>query len=159
MNKLDKKTVKHSKTVMSQIMLPGQANPAGNVHGGEIMKLMDDTAYVVARKHCRKNVVTARVDELQFHQPIYVDNLTTCHGKLIFVGTSSMEVSIKIEVDDLSSDEKPQTALTAFFTMVALDEKGNPIEVPDLKLKTKQEKKDFARGKERYLKYQTERNT
>ncbi|MFW6278770.1 MAG: acyl-CoA thioesterase [Bacillota bacterium] len=150
---MEKKTISYSRTVMSRIMLPNQANPAGNVHGGEIMKLMDDTAYVVARKHSRENVVTARVDELQFHQPIYVDNLTTCRAQLVFVGQTSMEVRVKVEVQDLESEENPRTALTAFFTMVALDKNGQPTQVPQLILETEEEKKEFAKGKKRYLRY------
>ncbi|MFW5984775.1 MAG: acyl-CoA thioesterase [Halanaerobiaceae bacterium] len=150
---MEKKTISYSRTVMSRIMLPNQANPAGNVHGGEIMKLMDDTAYVVARKHSRENVVTARVDELQFHQPIYVDNLTTCRAQLVFVGQTSMEVRVKVEVQDLESEENPRTALTAFFTMVALDKNGQPTKVPPLILETEEEKKEFAKGKKRYLRY------
>lgn len=150
---MEKKTISYSRTVMSRIMLPNQANPAGNVHGGEIMKLMDDTAYVVARKHSRENVVTARVDELQFHQPIYVDNLTTCRAQLVFVGQTSMEVRVKVEVQDLESEENPRTALTAFFTMVALDKNGQPTKVTPLILETEEEKKEFAKGKKRYLRY------
>ena len=72
------KTVAESRTVMSRIMLPSEANPAGNVHGGEIMKFMDTTAFVTAVKHCRTNVVTARVDELEFYLPILVGQLVTC---------------------------------------------------------------------------------
>ena len=150
---MNKKTIDYSRTVMSRIMLPGQANPAGNVHGGEIMKLMDNTAYAVARKHARCSVVTARVDELQFLQPIYVDNLTTCRAHLVFTGTTSMEVRVEVEVEDLETDKKPQTALTAFFTMVALNEEGKPTPVPGLKLQTEKEKKQFKRGQQRYSKY------
>ncbi len=150
---MKKKTIKHSKTIMSRIMMPQQANPSGNVHGGEIMKFMDETAYVVARKHCHCNVVTARVDELQFLLPIYVDNLTTCRGKLVFVGRSSMEVSVEVLVENLEYEKQAKTALTAYFTMVALDDKGKPVQVPGLKLKTEAEKREFAEGKERYQKY------
>jgi acyl-CoA hydrolase len=150
---MDKKTIEYSRTVMSQVMMPNHANPNGNVHGGEIMKMMDNTAYVVARKHASHNVVTARVDELQFHLPVYVGNLVTCKAKLIFVGKSSMEIFVKIEVEDFDTDEPPQTALTAFFTMVALDNDQNPVAVPDLKLETKTEKEAFDRGQKRYKSY------
>ena len=150
---MNKKPISHSRTVMSQIMLPGQANPAGNVHGGEIMKLMDNTAYAVARKHARCSVVTARVDELQFLKPIYVDNLTTCRAHLVFTGKTSMEVRVEVEVEDLETDQKPQTALTAYFTMVALDDSGDPTPVPGLELNTEKEKKEYNKGKQRYQKY------
>jgi acyl-CoA hydrolase len=144
------KTIDYSRTVISQVMLPSEANPAGNVHGGEIMKMMDNAAFVVAVKHSRTNVVTARVDELVFHQPIYVGQLVTCHAHLVFVGRSSMEVSVTVEVEDLKLDKPPQRALTAYFTMVALDENGRPCEVPRLLLKDEKERAAFEEGKRRY---------
>lgn len=150
---MEEKTVAYSKTVMSQVMMPNHANSEGNVHGGEIIKLMDNSAYVVARKHSRKNVVTGRVDELQFHLPVYVGNLIICRSRLVFVGNSSMEISVRVEVEDLEKDETPKKALTARFTMVAIDENGNPVQVPRLKLQSETEKKAFAEGKKRYQKY------
>ena len=101
--KVESKTVGYSRTVMSRIMLPSEANPAGNVHGGEIMKFMDTTAFVAAVKHCRTNVVTARVDELEFYLPILVGQLVTCRARLVFVGKSSMEVAVQVQVEDLKS--------------------------------------------------------
>ena len=154
---MEAKTVSYSKTIMSQIVLPEQANPAGNIHGGEIMKMMDNTAYVVARKHCRTNVVTARVDELEFYQPVVVGQLVTCKGQLVFVGRSSMEVLVQVEVEDLSSDQPPIVALKAFFTMVALDENCRPVEVPRLILETDEEKKTFDEGRKRYQAYKRKR--
>ncbi|NLO82121.1 MAG: acyl-CoA thioesterase [Clostridiales bacterium] len=154
---MEAKTVSYSKTIMSQIVLPEQANPAGNIHGGEIMKMMDNTAYVVARKHCRTNVVTARVDELEFYQPVVVGQLVTCKGQLVFVGRSSMEVLVQVEVEDLSSDQPPIVALKAFFTMVALDENCRPVEVPRLILETEEEKRAFEDGKKRYQTYKRRR--
>jgi len=75
------KTVNHCQVVMSILMLPQHANPGGNVHGGEVMKLMDSAAGVVAQRHARTNVVTARVDELEFLHSIRSGNLVTCYGK------------------------------------------------------------------------------
>lgn len=151
------KTVAYSRTKISQVMLPGQANPAGNVHGGEIMKMMDVTASVVALKHCRQNVVTARVDELQFHMPIFVGALVTCKAELVFVGRTSMEVYVSVEYEDLQKDEGPKVALTAFFTMVALDKEGVPTPVPPLITETKEEKEAFEAGRKRYEKYKARR--
>lgn len=150
---MEEKTIAYSKTVMSHVMLPSQANYAGNIHGGEIMKIMDTAAYVVARKHARCNVVTARVDELKFHLPIFVGELVTCKAELVFVGRSSMEVFVKVEVEDLDSDQTPKTALTAFFTMVALDKKGRPNAVPKLSIIGPEEETAFGEGKKRYESY------
>lgn len=89
-----KKSSLESKLVISEVMMPNQANVAGNIHGGEIMKLMDSAAYAAARKYAKSNVVTARVDELEFHLPIFVGNLVTVTAQVVFVGKSSMKVGI-----------------------------------------------------------------
>ena len=81
-----------NKVVTSQVMMPHHANPAGNVHGGEIMKVMDNAAYAVALKYAKGNCVTARVDELEFHLPIFVGALVTCTASIVYVGRTSMEV-------------------------------------------------------------------
>lgn len=150
---MEEKTIAQSETSMSQVMLPNQANFAGNVHGGEIMKLMDNAAYVVARKHSHSNVVTARVDELIFHLPIFVGELVTVKSNLVYVGRTSMEVFVEVEVEDLDNDLPPQKALSAYFTMVALDKKGHPQIVPRLKHLTDEEKILFEEGRKRYESY------
>jgi len=144
------KTIRDSAVDISMVMLPHQANVAGNVHGGEIMKLMDNAAYVVAHRHARSNVVTARVDELTFHEPIYVGNMVTCHAYLTFVGKSSMEVSVVVEVEDLYKEHSRKCALTALFTMVALNAGGHTCTVPVLELTTDEEKLVFEEAKIRY---------
>jgi acyl-CoA hydrolase len=144
------KNIQDSAVIMSIVMLPHQANVAGNVHGGEIMKLMDNAAYVVAHRHARANVVTARVDELTFHHPILVGNLVICHAHLTFVGTSSMEVAAVVEVEDLYKESSRKCALSAYFTMVALNAGGHPMKVPSLDLLTEEEEAQFAEGQRRY---------
>lgn len=135
---------------MSQVMLPSQANVAGNVHGGEIMKFMDTTAGAVAIRYSHGNVVTARVDELQFHSPIFVGALVSCTGRIAYVGNTSMEVIVTVEVEDLESGAPPQKALSAYFTMVSLDRMGKPKKVPELIVETDEEKKLFEEGKKRH---------
>ena len=147
---MEKKTVSGSALMMSAVMQPNQANPAGNVHGGEIMKMMDTAAGVVAQRHARTNVVTARVDELRFHQPIFVGNLVTCHAYLTFVGRSSMEVAVRVDVEDLYSELPGQCALTGYFTMVALNAGGRPFQVPPLEITSEQEQLLFEEGRQRY---------
>lgn len=157
---MDGRTISYSRAVMSQVMLPHQANAAGNVHGGEIMKMMDTTAYVAARKHARSsNVVTARVDELEFHLPVFVGELITCRAQLVFAGKSSMEVHVVVEVEDLETDNPPKIALTAYFTMVALDKKGSPTPVPKLILESEEEKAAFEEGKRRYEMHKRRRSS
>lgn len=147
---MDEKTISYSRSQISYVMMPNEANAAGNVHGGEIMKMMDTAAYVVARKHSRCNVVTARVDELEFHQPIYVGELVTCKAELVFVGRSSMEIHVVVQVEDLTCDLPPRTALTAYFTMIALGDGGRPTPVPKLIVETEEENANFLEGKKRY---------
>lgn len=140
---------KRTKIIMSQMMLPSQANVSGNVHGGEIMKLMDNAAAAVARKYARSNVVTARVDELQFHLPIFVGALVTLTATIAYVGRTSMEVIVNVDVEDLESDSEPKRALSAYFTMVALDKEGRPREIPPLHPDTEEEKSLYQEIKSR----------
>lgn len=131
MNENKSKTYKDSEAVLAEILLPFQANAAGNIHGGEIMKLMDSTAGVSAMKYSGSNVVTARVDELQFKQPVHIGEHVICTGHVVYTGKSSMEVFVTVEVEDLITS-KVTIALTAFFTMVAVNEHGRPIPVPPI---------------------------
>ena len=142
------KSIQDSLSEISAVMHPNQANPAGN--GGEIMKMMDNAAGVVAHRHARSNVVTLKVNELIFHHPIFVGNLVTCHAYLTFLGTSSMEVAVVVHVDDLLDDHLPKCALTGYFTMVALDKNGKPAKVPLLQLNSDDERRRFEEGRQRY---------
>lgn len=144
-----RKSSSESTLVISQVMMPSQANVAGNIHGGEIIKLMDSTAYAAARRHARSNVVTARVDELEFHLPIFIGDLVICTAQVVYAGTSSMEVAVNVEVEDLECEGRKK-ALSAFFTMVSLDKKGRPNVVPELIVETPEEKAAFEEGKKRY---------
>lgn len=146
-----------SRSVLSEIMLPCQANPSGKVHGGEIMKLMDNCGGVAAMRHAKSNVVTVRVDELVFHQPIMVGELVICDAQLIFAGRTSMEVRVTVKVEDLMKETPTRVALTAFFTYVALDEAGRPQQVPALLVETAEERAAFKEGKRRYLAYKRRR--
>lgn len=150
---MNSKTVEQSKVIVGSLMQPAQANIAGNVHGGEVMKLMDNAGGIVARRHARTNVVTARVDILEFHQPIHIGNYVKCVGQLTFVGKSSMEVLLTVTVEDLSKEEAPKTALTGYFTFVSIDENGKPVPVPTLEICNEEEARRYEEGKQRYLKY------
>jgi len=145
------KTIGESKVVMANVMLPQHANPAGNVHGGEIIKMMDNTAGAVAQRHARTNVVTARIDEVKFILPIRIGDVVTCYGQLTYVGRTSMEILITVTVEDLSKDEVPKTALTAFFTLVSLNGNGTPQAVASLEITTEEERLAFEEGRQRYL--------
>ena len=94
-------TVGHSEVEMAQVMLPDQANPIGFVHGGELMKLMDNAAAVVAARHSGGSVVTGQVEDIKFILPVRVGDLVIIHSKLTFASRSSMEVQIKVETESL----------------------------------------------------------
>lgn len=146
---MTKDTIAHSRSVLCQVATPDQANMRGTVHGGEILKMMDETAFVVAQKHCHEDTVTAGVDEISFHNPIFVGNLITCSGELIYTSRSAMLVEVVVNVEDLRT-EMETCALTAFFVMVALDEHARPTDIPPLKLTTDEERARFEEGRQRY---------
>ncbi|SCM81904.1 Acyl-CoA hydrolase [uncultured Sporomusa sp.] len=145
------KTVAQSKITIGNLMQPMHVNQSGRVHGGEIMKLMDQAAGIAALKHARQNVVTARVDNLEFHKPVYVSNLVTCEAYLTFVGKTSMEVAVTVLIEDLFKSDETVIALTALFTMVALDKNGKPSPVPTLTLENDEQRVAFEAGRQRYL--------
>jgi acyl-CoA hydrolase/ferritin len=143
------RTVGHSSVVMAQLMLPHQANLAGYVHGGEIMKIMDNAAGVVAARHAHTNVVTARVHNISFLKPVRVGDLLLVHASLTFVGRSSMDIRVEVETENIAQ-EKKQKALTANFIYVSLDKTGEPSEVPPLLITTEEEERLFEEGRKRY---------
>ena len=134
---------------LAQVMQPFQANLSGNVHGGEIMKMMDIMAGSVATKYAKGTVVTARVDEIQFILPSVVGDYVSMTGRLVYVGNTSMEILVTVDVEDLRSDTLPQRALSASFTMVALDQRGRPKTLPPLDLETDEDRQLFAAAQSR----------
>ncbi len=143
------RTIGHSSVTLAQLMLPHHANLAGYVHGGEIMKLMDNAGGVVAVRHAHSNVVTAKVEEINFLKPVRVGDMALVHASLTFVGRSSMEIRVEVETEDLAA-EKRQQALSAYFIYVALDQEGKPTAVPPLLITTEEGQRIFEEGKKRY---------
>ena len=139
-----------SKAETCQIMEPVHSNSQGNVHGGELMKIMDTTAGLAALKHAKGAVVTARVDELEFHHSIHIGDIVTCVAQLCYVGTSSMQVMVSVYVHELKDYDSPSTALTAFFTMVHLVD-GKPTAVPKLTPLNPDEEAIYRLGQQKYL--------
>ncbi|MFH1169845.1 MAG: acyl-CoA thioesterase [Chloroflexota bacterium] len=135
---MEGKSVRESSVVTVQLMTPQDANIAGNVHGGVIMKLVDTAAAAVAIRHTRSNVVTASVDRLDFHHPVFIGDMVTIRASLNMVGRTSMEVGARVSAENLRTGETWHTA-SAYLTMVALDENGKPCEIPPLILETAEE--------------------
>jgi len=143
------KTVGHSAVEMAELMLPHHSNPAGVVHGGELMKMMDNAAGVVAARHSQANPVTGTVHNIRFLNPVHVGDLVLIHAKLTFVGHTSMEVWVQIDAENLSTGERHQ-AMTAHYIMVATNDKGKPVAVPPLIVITEEEERLFTEGSARY---------
>jgi len=145
---LEARKSSESRITMAQVVLPYHANAAGNMHGGELMKLMDTAAGVVAQRHSLCNVVTVSVDKLVFKEPILVGDLVICDAELIYTGRTSMEIYITVKVEDLNLGEiKP--ALEGYFVMIALDRNGRPTPVPPLELETMEQQQCFEQAKAR----------
>lgn len=132
---MEGKRVRESSVIMAQQMNPQDANPAGNVHGGVIMKLIDTAAGVAAIRHARSNAVTASVDRLDFYHPVFVGDFVTLRASVNFVGRTSMEVGVRVESENLRTGERLHTS-TAYLTYVSLDAQGRPRELPPLILET-----------------------
>lgn len=144
-----RKSAQESKTEMTVMMLPSDANPKGNVFGGIIMKHVDLAAGLVAKRHARNtNCVTASIDRMTFLKPVYIGHALILSARLNYVRRSSMEVEVAIGSENLDDGMKVRTG-TAFVTLVALDRNGRPTEVPRLILKTADDRKRFREGEAR----------
>lgn len=143
------KTIGHSAVQMAQMMMPSHANPVGVVHGGELMKLMDDAAAVVALRHSRNLVTTAEVEDIRFKSPVHVGELVFVNARLAFTSRSSMEVQITASAENVLTGEQ-RTVLDARYVFVAIDASGKPVEVPPLIISTEEEQRLFAAGLARY---------
>jgi acyl-CoA hydrolase len=118
----------------------GDANTAGNVHGGVIMHLCDEVAGIAAVRHSGLRVVTAAMDRMTFLHPVYVGDLLTVKATVNAAWRSSMEVGVRVEAEDVRSGEVTHTS-TAYLTMVALDEDGRPAAVPPVVAETPDEQR------------------
>lgn len=148
MENVNKKTIKESATDLSQVILPSMTNPAGTAHGGELLKMMDNAAGVCATRHSRAIVVTAGIDHVNFHEPVYMGNLVICKAYLTYVGRSSMEVAVSIYAEDLLQGIN-RCCMTAYYVFIALDMNMSPVVVPQLKLENDMDNELYEEGKER----------
>ncbi len=135
---MEAKRSSESMVASSILMVPQDANPAGNVHGGVIMKYIDETAGVVAFRHSRSNAVTASIDRIIFHHPVFIGNLLTLKACVNMTGRTSMEIGVRVESENLLSGEILHTA-SAYLTFVALDSSGRPTQIPRLIVETEEE--------------------
>ena len=140
------KKVSETRVEMAQVMFPVDANMAGNVHGGTIMKLIDTAGGIAAVRHCRTNVVTASMDRLDFHQPVFIGELVVLRASINYTGKTSMEVGVRVDAENLMTGDVRHTN-SAYLTMVALDENRKPTPVPEIIPETEDDVRRFEEGK------------
>ncbi len=157
---MDERNVKETSLIVSYLVMPADTNPAGNVHGGVIMKHIDNTAGIVAYRHARANVVTASIDRLDFHNPAFVGELLTLKAGLNYVGRSSMEIGVRVEAENLLSGDVRHIA-SAYLTFVSLDENHRPKSVPPVAFESdeacRRNKEALERNRLRKMEKQKER--
>jgi len=151
---MEGKKVKESAIEIVQQMTPQDANMAGNIHGGVIMKLIDNTASIVAARHTSGNVVTASIDRMDFINPGFIGDLLRIKASLNYVGNTSMEIGVKVESENFITGEIRDVAL-AYLTFVALDNEFKPKRVPPLLLESEEDLRRNNEAQER-LKFRKE---
>lgn len=132
---------------MSVLMTPDMANFSGNVHGGDLLKLLDQVAYACASRYSGHYCVTLSVDKVTFKEPIYVGELVTFLASVNHVGRTSMEVGIRVEAQNIRGRTVRHTN-SCYFTMVAVED-GRPVSVPPLALATEQQRCRFRAAEQR----------
>jgi acyl-CoA hydrolase len=137
---MEGRTVSASTVQFVRTMTQLDANLAGNVHGGVIMREVDSAAGTAAVRHAGRLCVTASIDELSFHEPVFVGDILIVSASINDVGHSSLEVGVKVEAEPWRGGERRHTT-TAYLVMVALDDDGHPVEVPPLILETEEERR------------------
>ena len=142
------KPVSASRIQLAQMMQPQQANNLGNVHGGVIMKLVDEAGGLAGMRHAQKRVVTVAVDQLVFRHPIRLGDLVTLTAEVSYVGRTSIEVEVNVEAENPINGKRTHTN-TAYLVYVAIDEHGNPTPVPPLIPETEAQRVRMEDGKAR----------
>jgi acyl-CoA hydrolase len=130
---------------MTVLMTPDMANFSGNVHGGTILKFLDQVAYACASRYAARYVVTVSVDQVMFRQPIYVGELVTFLASVNHTGNSSMEVGIKVMAENIRTQQKRHVN-SCFFTMVAVNDDRTPVAVPALQPVTDDAKRRYEQA-------------
>jgi len=142
------KPIRASRTTLSQLMHPQHANLLGNVHGGWIMKLVDEAGALACMRHAQKKVVTVAIDSMTFREPIRIGDLIILNAEVTYTGRTSLEAEVQVLAENPVTGERTHTN-TAYLVYVALDDKGKPAIVPPLKAETDEEKQKMAQAMER----------
>ena len=145
---LPAKPVRDSRISIAQLMQPEHANNQGNVHGGWIMKLVDEAGALACMRHAQRRVVTVAIDSMVFRSPIKIGDLVLLNAEITYVGKTSMEVEVQVQAENPISGERTQTN-TAYLVYVALDDNGKPVSVSPLRTETDEEKRKSQEAKQR----------
>ena len=145
---LSPKPISASRVTLSQLMHPEHTNLLGNVHGGWIMKLVDEAAALACMRHAQKKVVTVAIDSMTFRRPIRIGDLIILNAEVSYTGRTSMEAEVHVVAENPITGKRTHTN-TAYLVYVALDDRGRPTEVPPLKAETEEEKQSMEQAKER----------
>lgn len=138
----------NAQLTMTVLMTPDMANFSGNVHGGTLLKYMDEVAYACASRYAGRYVVTLSVDQVTFREPVHVGELVTFLASVNYTGRTSMEVGIKVITENIRERSVRHTN-SCFFTMVAVDENGKSVEVPARQPESSEERRRFEQGRQR----------
>ena len=133
---------------LAQVMLPEDANPHGNVHGGTLMKLADTAGGTCATRHARRAMVTVVMDSMTFEQPVYVGNLLMLHACVTWTGRTSLETEVTIDAENLLSGQVRHIS-TGYFVYVAIDDQGRPTPVRPMEPATDEQRRRWQDAEER----------
>ncbi len=133
---------------LAQVMLPEDANPLGNVHGGTLMKLADTAGGTCATRHARRPMVTVVMDSMTFEQPVYVGNLVVLHACVTWTGRTSLEAEVTIDAEDVLTGDVRHIS-TAYFVYVAIDEQGRPTPVRPLQVTSDEQRRRWDAAEQR----------
>lgn len=142
------KPIRASRITISQLMHPEHANLLGNVHGGWIMKLVDEAGALSCMRHAQKRVVTVAIDSMTFREPIRIGDLIILNAEVTYTGRTSMEAEVQVLAENPITGERTHTN-TAYLVYVALDDEGNPTAVPPLMAESVEEKRKMTDALER----------
>lgn len=142
------KPIRDSRVTLSQLMHLEHANLLGNVHGGWIMKLVDEAGALACMRHAQRKVVTVAIDSMVFRQPIRIGDLIILSAQVSYAGRTSMEAEVHVIAENPITGEQTYTN-TAYLVYVALDDDGRPTSVPPLKVETEDEERRMAKAQER----------
>ena len=142
------KPARLTRVTLQQVMMPEHANFQGQVHGGVIMKLVDEAGAISAMRHAQRQCVTVAIDSMSFLSPVQVGQLVSCTATVHFVGRTSLEVGVTVDAEDILAARLTHTN-SAYLVYVALDADGKPVQVPGLLLETEEDRKRWEAARER----------